>query len=173
MAGIDIVYYAAVGISTSVAWGSIGSPGIWLFLVLISDVTLLVSTIYDKTGPMLVWQIVMMVHIVLQFIMWIGAVLIYVFLYAATTTASNVVTQAASQFNATAPKVGFDMVAESYSALLVVLFIQVFVMPIYDVYFWVVVKSHKTKRMENERQIYPTYPPGGEHAVNMNQVDPR
>ena len=26
----------------------------------------------DKPGPIIIWQIIMMIHIVLQFVMWIG-----------------------------------------------------------------------------------------------------
>ena len=72
MAVIDIAFYLTIGIVVTVAFETLLNPILWFMVVLIADAALLISTQLDRPGPMLVWQIVMMLHIVLQFIMWIG-----------------------------------------------------------------------------------------------------
>ena len=139
MAGIDTVYMLGLVILISTAWGSFGSPGLWYFFVIAADIGLLYGTHFDKGGLMTFWQIIMMINIVLQFFCWLLLPIMY-FVVVLGSELSRYACEIDPDGEACG---GMARILITASGILILVCIHIIAMPIYYIYFWIVVNSHR------------------------------
>jgi hypothetical protein len=120
---------------------------LWYVIVIIADILLIIGAMNATPGLLLVWLIIGMMNIVFHFIAWIAwpaYALIHIFV-AAVGCLHNTET-------------GGDLFCMSDAELTAWFWLNlVFIigLPIYYIYLWVVVKSHRENLVEAETAIEP------------------
>ena len=147
MAGIDALYQLGIGAAISAMWGSPGNPFAFAFLVLLSDILLLFGAAFNQSCLIIFWQVVMMINIILLFLGWLLLPLIYfvVVLHSAALSACNHVQVVEfDSYNQTYQHCdGLASIFAASTAILIGVIIYIYVMPIYYIYFWIVVQSFR------------------------------
>ena len=149
---IDAIICLAVIIFNAVLVGFFLS--LWLVVVFIADILLMDGATNANPRLLMVWLVIGMVNIVLLFVSWIGwpvYAVFYIFV------SSDVCTQHAN---------GFCMSDAERTAWFWGNLVYIIGSPIYYIYLWIVVKSHRENLVESETDIQPMH----EHqqgAVNL------
>ena len=117
---------------------------LWFVIVIVADVLLIIGSMNANSGLLMVWMIIEMINIVFLFIGWL-AMPIYAF----------VVIFAASVCNST--ELNFDCGGKETGVLAYFIMNMVFIigLPIYYIYLWVVVKSHRENLVGSQTAIQP------------------
>ena len=120
-----------------------GFASLWFLVIIIADILLVIGANGNISGLMMVWMIIGMINIVFLFIGWIalpvwGAVAIF----ATAACNDNGFTSAGGDCGGaeTAILIGFALNA-----------IFIIGLPIYYIYLWIVVKSHRENLTQAER----------------------
>ena len=112
---------------------------LWFAVVFIGDVLLIIGAIKKMSGLLMVWMIVGMINIVLLFIAWI-ALPVWGYITVFATTVCN--------------QQDLDLDCQGTENYLIGSFVLnaifIFGLPLYYIYLWVAVKSHRENLMQAE-----------------------
>ena len=113
---------------------------LWFVVVIIADILLVIGSNGNKSGLLMFWMIIGMINIVFLFIGWIG-IPIYGFVTVFATAVCNT-----SEINVNCGG------AENYIIVgFVINLVFIVGLPIYYIYLWVVVRSHRENLTQIER----------------------
>ena len=111
----------------------IGYFSLWFVVVIIADLLLIIGTKKSITGLLVVWMVVAILNIVFLFICWIP------YYYAIF---------------------GVLIVFSNFDCVLIVDAIFIFGLPIYYIYLWIAVKSHRSNLMDSREDTMKQIRPG-------------
>ena len=118
---------------------------LWFVIVIIGDVLLIIGSKENMSGLLMVWMIIGMINIVFLFIAWI-ALPVWGFITVFVTAVCN-----------DEELTGNGVDCEGTENYLLVGFILnaifIFGLPIYYIYLWVAVKSHRENLMQGQRNM--------------------
>ena len=125
----------------------IGYFSLWFVVVIIADLLLIIGTMKRITGLLLVWMIAAMVNIILLFICWIPYLLYGVLIVFAGAICSS-------------ENVDCGEKGRGIFAFFIIDAIFVFGLPIYYIYLWIVVKSHRSNLVDSREDTIKQIRPG-------------
>ena len=134
---------------------------LWFVVVIIADLLLIIGSYKSATGLLMVWMVIGMINIVLLFLGWIGYAL-YGLLVVFVATVCN--PDFHQNFNHLEDHHhNLDVDCKGTDTKLIANFatnaIFIYGLPIYYVYLWVVVKSHREELMvSNKSNVHPMTP---------------
>ena len=143
IAGIIDVILLLVLVIINIAMAS-NFLSLWFVIVIIADILLIIGAMNANAGLLMVWMIIGMINIVFLFIGWLGMP-IYAFVVILATAVCN-----DNDLN-----VDCDGKENGVLAWFIVNLVFVIVLPIYYIYLWVVVKSHREDLVQGETAIQP------------------
>ena len=118
---------------------------LWFVVVLIADILLVIGAIGNISGLLMTWMIIGMINIVFLFIGWL-ALPIYGFVAVFVTAACN-----SDDLWGSGESVDCGGTENLVIAGFAINMVFVIGLPIYYIYLWVVVKSHRANLNEAER----------------------
>jgi len=117
---------------------------LWFVIVIVADVLLIIGSMNANSGLLMVWMIIEMINIVFLFIGWL-AMPIYAFVVIFATSVCN-----SNELNLNCG--GIETGVLAYFIMNMVFIIG---LPIYYIYLWVVVKSHRENLVGSQTAIQP------------------
>ena len=133
---------------------------LWFLLVIIADILLIIGAMNSIMGLLMVWMIIGMINIVFLFIAWLalpiyGAIAIFATSLCSKRTWSSALEAAGYE----GEKVEADCGGVDTWILGSFIFNMIFIigLPIYYVYLWIVVKSHRENLRQMETAIQPIH----------------
>ena len=125
----------------------LGYFSLWFVVVIIADLLLIIGSRKSITGLLLVWMIAAMVNIVLLFICWIPIVC-----YGALVVFAGAI--------CSLKEVDCGKKANGLFAWFTINAIFIFGLPIYYIYLWMVVQSHRKNLMDSRADTMKQIRPG-------------
>ena len=126
----------------------------WCVALVVADITLICGVMANKANLMILWLIICMINIVFLFIGWIAIPLI-IFLSSLCDTVnsdSNFYYESSTDYYTTSTR---TFCAEETRIGMWVAAGFVMILPIYYLYLWIVVKSHRKNLIEQQRGAQP------------------
>ena len=138
---------------------------LWFVVVIIADILLIIGAMNANTGLLMVWMIIGMINTVFLFIGWLALPIYGVFVIFVTAvcngndiqTSLNSLSNLGNGNNANDVDLNVDCqgAEKGIIAWFTVNIIFIIAMPIYYIYLWVVVKSHREDLVQGEMSVQP------------------
>ena len=130
-------------------------PVLYMVVVIIADILLVLGSMSDSPVLLILWLIIGMIHIVLLFITWI--------IWPVVLVVGGWLTMSCKEFNnelRANNKHEYIVDCGDFDKYLVLFWTSmafVIVLPIYYIYLWVVVKSHRQNLVREQAEIIPMH----------------
>ena len=126
----------------------------WGVILVIADIMLICGAMANNTGLMILWMIICMINIVFLFIGWI-AIPVVIFFHSICDTMnsdSDFWYETNTDYYSTNTR---TLCGDRIQVSLLITAGFVFILPIYYLYLWIVVKSHRMNLMRQQSNIQP------------------
>ena len=158
---IDLVILLVVAFLNILVVSNFG--GIWFIIVVIADILLIIGTKSDNSGLIIFWLIIAMINIVLLFISWLVFPIIFIIGHVAVSLSQETCKQY-QQYNTNAANECDTGNLDGVLVVIWILFAIIIILPIYYIYLWIVVKSHRANLVRGVNLVLPIHGQQGEQA---------
>ena len=148
----DVFLYMILGTLNVIFLHNYGA--FWGVIVVVADMLLICGVMGKNTGLLIIWMIITMINIVFLFIGWLALPLIILFGGFCSKMSDNEEFwyESNTDFYTTTTR---TICGDTIQIGLIVTAVFVFILPVYYLYFWIVVKSHRENLVREQSAVLP------------------
>lgn len=151
-ATFDVFLYMILGTLNVIFLHNYGA--FWGVIVVVADMLLICGVMGKNAGLLVIWMIITMMNIVFLFIGWLAVPLVILFggFCSKMSDREEFWFESNTDFYTTTTR---TICGDTIQIGLIVTAVFVFILPVYYLYFWIVVKSHRENLVREQSTVLP------------------